>query len=112
MGRAVMEPKILQEKHQYLSHFIEHNEGKPIDISHSLSQGTCNVMSQLLYGRRFEYDDEKFNTMIASLDEQLELCKNYSRTANSISKQFLTILRLPLSHKLINIHSRACTIFS
>ena len=88
MGRAVMEPKILQEIHQYLSHFIEPNEGKPIDISHSLSQGTCNVMSQLLYGRRFDYDDEKFNTMIASLDEQFELCKNYSRSAYSISKQF------------------------
>ena len=99
MGRAVMEPKILQEIHQYLSHFIEPNEGKPIDISHSLSQGTCNVMSQLLYGRRFEYDDEKFNTMIASLDEQLELCKNCRSIRFSIRHNFSQFLQLPLSRK-------------
>lgn len=73
MGRAVLEPKIIREIEQFLSHFVQSNHGKPMEMSHSLAQATCNVMSQLLYGRRFEYDDETFNQMIESVDEQLKL---------------------------------------
>ncbi|XP_067946650.1 cytochrome P450 2D26-like [Watersipora subatra] len=69
MGKAVLEPKILEEVELYIEHFILPNLGKPFDITHNLNQATSNVISQMLYARRFEYDDEEFNRLVAAANE-------------------------------------------
>lgn len=73
MGKASLEPHILQEIEYYINHFINPNHGTAVEMSHSLPQATCNVISQLMYARRFDYDDEVFNRMIDAVAEDLEL---------------------------------------
>lgn len=73
MGHSAMEPRIIEEIIQFIERFIKPNHGSPIDLSHSLQQATCNIVSQLVYARRFEYDDELFNEMIAASAEGLQL---------------------------------------
>lgn len=73
MGKTAMEPQVIEEIEKYISHFVEPNHGKSVDISHSIAQASCNIISQLLYSRRFDYDDEEFNMMISMINEQLEL---------------------------------------
>ncbi|XP_067947649.1 uncharacterized protein [Watersipora subatra] len=82
MGKTTLEPQILQEIGHYCSTFIEPNLSSPIELKHSLAQATCNVISQMMYAKRFDYDDEKFNRLIAAVDESLALGVKIAITAN------------------------------
>lgn len=64
MGKSSMEPKITEEIEEYIAHFITPNLGKPFHMNVGLSQATANIVSQLLYGGRTDYDDKKFITLI------------------------------------------------
>lgn len=68
MGKAAMEPQILSEISQFMKVFIEPYEGKPVEHGISLALVTCNIISQLLFGNRREYDDQVFIDMISSLN--------------------------------------------
>ena len=73
MGKSVLEPKILTEAEYYIENFIIPNMGRPFSVSHNLNQATANVISQLLYSKRFDYDDERINSLIAGMNESLQL---------------------------------------
>ena len=82
MGKSILEPKILTEAEHYIENFIIPNLGRPFSLSHNLHQATANIISQLLFSRRFEYDDEKFNTLISALDESLRLLTKTAMIGN------------------------------
>ena len=73
MGKASMEPKVLEELDQYCGTFIEPNLNQPINMRHGLSQATCNIVSQMMYGKRFDYNDDKFNKMMEAIFETEKL---------------------------------------
>lgn len=73
MGKAAIEPKILEEAHYYICHFLEPNLGKPIDISLSIPQATSNIISQMLFSKRFDYEDKNFSEMIDAFEDLLTL---------------------------------------
>lgn len=73
MGKASMEPQILEEVEHYIADFLEPNRGKPLDISLNISQATCNVMSQMVYGKRFEYKDVTTSGAISAINELIAL---------------------------------------
>ena len=62
MGKSAFEPQILEEVECYMTHFIKPNHDKPIDLSTSLSLATFNIIAQLLFNKRFEYDDDRNKT--------------------------------------------------
>ena len=62
MGKSAFEPQILEEGECYMTHFIKPNHDKPIDLSTSLSLATFNIIAQLLFNKRFEYDDDRNKT--------------------------------------------------
>ena len=68
-----MEPQILEEVEFYIDRYLKPNIGKPFDTAHNISQATCNVLSQLLYGKRFDYEDKVFRTMISAIEEIVAL---------------------------------------
>ena len=48
--------------HNEILHFtrvVESKNGGPIDLEELLSKVTCNVISTVLFGSRFEYDDKE-----------------------------------------------------
>ena len=105
MGKSFMEPKITEEVEQYINHFLKPNIGKPFNMSVNLSQATCNVVSQLLYSHRFDYDDYHFNEMIRSMDEIIALNTKIAMVENlPFAKYFLKSLldrEQHLSHTVI-----------
>ena len=82
MGKTVLEPKILNEAEHYIEHFITPSLGQPFSLSHNLNQATANIISQLLFSKRFEYDDEKFNNLISGIDEALKLSTKTAMIGN------------------------------
>ena len=69
MGKASMEPQVLEEIEQYLGAFVEPNLNQPINMRQGLSQATCNIVSQLMYSKRFDYNDEGFKAMMSAIFE-------------------------------------------
>lgn len=82
MGKSIMELQILEEIDQYTSTFIQPNLSKPINMHLTLPQATCNIISQLVFGRRFEYNDEEFNRMMRALNESMGLISQATTLRN------------------------------
>lgn len=82
MGKAYIEPRILDEVHRYISRFLEPNFEQPIDVSHSISLATCNIVSQMLYCRRFDYDDEKYNKVTTAIDKMIAVTSKVALLRN------------------------------
>ena len=82
MGKTAMEPKIHEEFQHYIDYFIKPNLGKAFSMSVNINQATCNIISQLLYSRRFDYDDPHYNEMISALEEIVALNTKVAMTEN------------------------------
>ena len=82
MGKAALEPQILEEINEYAQHFIEPNLNRPINMHKSLPQASANIISQLLFGRRFDYDDAIFNELLNTLEKQVGLFAKLSILEN------------------------------
>ena len=62
-GKYTIEDKIIEEAK--VLHDILHSRNKnPIDPECLLAVSVSNVICSLLYGRRFEHDDERFQELI------------------------------------------------
>uniref|UniRef100_A0AAZ3SKN9 Uncharacterized protein n=1 Tax=Oncorhynchus tshawytscha TaxID=74940 RepID=A0AAZ3SKN9_ONCTS len=66
MGKKGSEEKILEEIH-YLIEVLEKHEGKAFDTTQPLSYAVANVISNIVYGSRFEYSDSKGSSVLHSL---------------------------------------------
>eukprot|EP00057_Strongylocentrotus_purpuratus_P001590 XP_001200014.2 PREDICTED: cytochrome P450 2J2-like [Strongylocentrotus purpuratus] len=58
-GKKSLVPQINLEA-RYLAEEIKALHGEPMDPSAVLNKATANVMAQLIFGRRYEYDDAEF----------------------------------------------------
>ncbi|MFT7811130.1 cytochrome P450 2K1-like [Arapaima gigas] len=72
MGRSTIEDRIVEESQRLLEVFQKH-QGKPFNPSVNIYSAVSNIICQLVFGHRFEYDDPVFLqlqrrvTMIAEL---------------------------------------------
>ena len=82
--------------HNEISHFnrvVESKNGGPIYLEVILSKVTCNVISTVLFGSRFEYDDKKLEgvqfsrffglTIRARTVPFVKVCSTHSFTAET-----------------------------
>uniref|UniRef100_A0A672IXS0 Cytochrome P450 2K1-like n=1 Tax=Salarias fasciatus TaxID=181472 RepID=A0A672IXS0_SALFA len=74
MGKRIAESKILDE----CDHLIEvcfccYLTGKPFDTLPPLTRATANVVSSLVYGSRFEYNDSRFKNLVAHAHQTIRL---------------------------------------
>ncbi|KAK2833445.1 hypothetical protein Q5P01_017334 [Channa striata] len=72
MGKRIAEEKILEEC-QHLSQEIEKHKGKPFDPKHPVSYATSNIISSIVYGSRFEYDDPRFQSLVRESRENVRM---------------------------------------
>ncbi|XP_073721224.1 cytochrome P450 2K1-like [Misgurnus anguillicaudatus] len=63
MGKKLSEEKIIQET-RYLREVFENFQGNPFDTSKPVNYAVSNIISAIVYGNRFEYDDSKFKEMV------------------------------------------------
>ncbi|XP_044150207.1 cytochrome P450 2F2-like [Bufo gargarizans] len=63
MGKRTLELRVLEET-KYLNQAVSETEGKPFNPSMLLSCAVGNIISSLLFGEKFDYQDEKLQEII------------------------------------------------
>ncbi|XP_055332134.1 cytochrome P450 2A1-like [Paramacrobiotus metropolitanus] len=66
MGKHAIQNRILEEA-EHLAGVFQENVGKPFSATETLHGATCNVVSTLCFGQRFEYNDPEFRAVIHQL---------------------------------------------
>ncbi|XP_023265870.1 cytochrome P450 2K1-like [Seriola lalandi dorsalis] len=72
MGKRVAEEKILEEC-RYLIQMFEEHKGKPFDTTCPVNYATSNIISSIVYGSRFEYDDPRFQNLVRRANETIRI---------------------------------------
>ncbi|XP_027897294.1 cytochrome P450 2K4-like [Xiphophorus couchianus] len=71
MGKRVAEEKILECGH--LIQVFESYKGKPFNTSCPTNNATSNIISSIVFGSRFEYDDPQFRGLISRITENIKI---------------------------------------
>lgn len=100
VGKRSLEPSIQQES-QYLTEAFALHQGKPFNAQLLIYKAVSNIISCLVFGDRFEYNNEQHQTILQSFDELVYL-------ESSIWAQMYNLLpwlmkRLPGPHQRIFI---------
>ena len=74
-GKKSLAPKINEEA-EYISEEITKSNEFPFNPVHIFRTATSNIICQLVFGRRFEYDDPDFQRVLRSLNNLLKLSEN------------------------------------
>uniref|UniRef100_UPI00398F6D18 cytochrome P450 2K1-like n=1 Tax=Pristiophorus japonicus TaxID=55135 RepID=UPI00398F6D18 len=72
MGKKSIEEKILEEA-SHLRDLIESFKGQPYDPTIAMNSTVANVICAIVLGKRFNYGDETFVTLIKLVNENLQL---------------------------------------
>ncbi|KAK6189765.1 hypothetical protein SNE40_001761 [Patella caerulea] len=70
-GRTILEDKI----HEEIGHFVEvigQKKGRHFDMCRLSQKGVSNIISSMVYGKRFEYDDPVFNIFLDKSESMLQ----------------------------------------
>ncbi|XP_069839960.1 cytochrome P450 2K1-like [Dendropsophus ebraccatus] len=72
MGKKTVQAKIQDELIALIESFKSHN-GKPFDTHTTINYAVSNVISSIIFGKRFEYDDQTFENLVRMIDENNRL---------------------------------------
>ncbi|XP_070567861.1 cytochrome P450 2U1-like [Ptychodera flava] len=64
-ARTSTEQRIYEES-EYLLNAMRQLDGVPTDVSHVLMNAVSNILCSMLFGRRFDYDDQEFKNLLLS----------------------------------------------
>ncbi|XP_060623318.2 cytochrome P450 2J6-like [Anolis sagrei] len=96
LGRKGLEYRIQQEAGHLIDFFLN-EKGKPMSPSFPIFYSVSNVISAMVFGHRFSYDDEKFKEMIMAVDFMFHFLPSPFRIAYDL---FPSLMRfLPGSHQ-------------
>ncbi|XP_036376782.1 cytochrome P450 2J2-like isoform X1 [Megalops cyprinoides] len=62
-GKKTLEWSIMQECN-FLCQALEEEQGGPFDPQFTINNAVSNVISSVVFGRRFDYNDERFQTLL------------------------------------------------
>ncbi|XP_050816166.1 cytochrome P450 2C55-like isoform X2 [Gopherus flavomarginatus] len=90
MGKKSTEERILEEAH-FLVERLKNTHGRPFDPTLFLNHATSNVICSIVFGDRFDYEDEKFVTLINLIDEINKLqCSPWTVEQHNSQSEFTT----------------------
>ncbi|XP_040895996.1 cytochrome P450 2J4-like [Toxotes jaculatrix] len=72
LGKKIMEQSICEEI-RYLQEEIEKEKGEPFTTTGLFNNAVSNIICQLVMGKRFDYSDHNFQTILKYLSETLWL---------------------------------------
>ncbi|XP_059152561.1 cytochrome P450 2D15-like [Physella acuta] len=72
LGKNILAEKIAEEIKILLKKLASEN-GKPIQIRGLLNISVSNIICSIIFGRRFDFDDPKFNYLTALLNDSVRL---------------------------------------
>ncbi|XP_023265794.1 cytochrome P450 2K1-like [Seriola lalandi dorsalis] len=77
MGKRISEGKIIEECN-YLTEEFEQHEGKAFNNTRAINYASSNIISSLMFGKRFEYKDPDLQTMVERDHETIHLTGSVS----------------------------------
>uniref|UniRef100_G3R2N3 Cytochrome P450 family 2 subfamily F member 1 n=1 Tax=Gorilla gorilla gorilla TaxID=9595 RepID=G3R2N3_GORGO len=72
MGKRSIEERILEEG-SFLLAELRKTEGEPFDPTFVLSRSVSNIICSVLFGSRFDYDDERLLTIIRHINDNFQI---------------------------------------
>ncbi|XP_030646570.1 cytochrome P450 2K1 [Chanos chanos] len=72
MGKRGSEDKIIEEI-QYLKEVFKAFKGKPFDTTQPVNYAVSNIISSIVYGNRFDYNDPQFKAMVNRANENVRI---------------------------------------
>lgn len=72
LGKSVLERSICEEI-RHLQDVMEKERGEPFNPGQLFNNAVSNIVCQLVMGKRFDYSDHRFKTMLTLLSEALRL---------------------------------------
>ncbi|XP_068100626.1 cytochrome P450 2K1-like [Hyperolius riggenbachi] len=72
MGKKTVESRIQDELIYLIEHFKTQN-GKPFDTEIIMGNAVCNVISSIIFGKRFEYEDPAFQKLLKTMADNERL---------------------------------------
>lgn len=67
VGKKSLEEKI-QEEARFLVELFSKQNKKPFDVSKVFSKATSNIISSIIFGSRFDFNDPDFNSLLRNID--------------------------------------------
>ncbi|XP_006116271.1 cytochrome P450 2H2-like [Pelodiscus sinensis] len=72
MGKKSIEERILEET-RFLMERLRNTHGRPFDPTLFLTHAVSNIICSIIFGDRFDYEDQKFVTLINIIEENVNL---------------------------------------
>ncbi|KPP60109.1 cytochrome P450 2K1-like, partial [Scleropages formosus] len=72
MGKQKIEEIIIEEINYMTEEFVKYN-GQPFDNKETLYLAVSNIISSIVYGKRFDYLDPLFQEMVKTVDDRVHL---------------------------------------
>ncbi|XP_058627596.1 cytochrome P450 2K1-like [Onychostoma macrolepis] len=72
MGKKMSEEKIVDET-RYLREVFEKFQGNPFDTTQPVNYAVSNIISAIVYGKRFDYEDPKFQDMVDKANKNIQM---------------------------------------
>ncbi|XP_018114301.1 cytochrome P450 2D15-like [Xenopus laevis] len=71
MGKKSLEENVVEEA-GFLCSAFQSEQGRPFNPHYSINTAVSNIICSIVFGDRFEYDDEKFQKLLRLLDAALK----------------------------------------
>jgi len=103
VGRPILESRIKEETQFIIDHISEYaSSGKPFDPFLVFVSAVSNVISVLLFGRRFDYDNKEFVHEVTAMSKRSGGTGVGFLTPFVISDEFLSLVRFtPIVRKFL-----------
>jgi len=72
MGKSSLEESLYEECH-YLQDEIGNENGKPFNPASLLNNAVSNIICRMVFGKRFDYSDHDFQTLLNNVSEAIQL---------------------------------------
>ncbi|XP_048477175.1 cytochrome P450 2H2-like [Rhincodon typus] len=72
MGKKSIEDKIIEES-DLLVKMIDSHKGQPFNPTLQMNCVVANIMCSIIFGGRFDYEDEKFVSLVKRINENIQL---------------------------------------
>ncbi|XP_064003034.1 cytochrome P450 2J2-like isoform X2 [Pogoniulus pusillus] len=98
LGKRSLEERI-QEECQCLVDAFAEEQGNPFNPHFQLTNAVSNIICSIIFGNRFEYHDEEFQTLLHLMEDTVRL---HGTVAGQLYPSFPTVMKfLPGSHQTI-----------